>query len=226
MMVVLVANTKGGCGKTTVATNLAAALASHGRRTALADADRQRSSLEWARLRPGTAAPIIALDWSKDLTRPEGPRPTGHRCARRDEEEGRIRARAHGRCDRGAGAPSVFDRVHDGLPGAAERAEGGAQEPQARRRAAQRVRARTRASARLAQFLADIEHADLGALPDRAIYNDVAAEGLSIFDLADTRSAALQQDWAPVLGYVALESSPAVARWRRKAEARGRRRRG
>ena len=36
MMVVLVANTKGGCGKTTVATNLAAALASHGRRTALA----------------------------------------------------------------------------------------------------------------------------------------------------------------------------------------------
>ena len=47
MMVVLVANTKGGCGKTTVATNLAAALASHGRRTALADADRQCSSLEW-----------------------------------------------------------------------------------------------------------------------------------------------------------------------------------
>ena len=71
-----------------------------------------------------------------------------------------------------------------------------------------RVRARTRASARLAQFLAEIEHADLGALPDRAIYNDVAAEGLSIFDLAGTRSAALQQDWAPVLGYVALESSP------------------
>ena len=59
MMVVLVANTKGGCGKTTVATNLAAALASHGQRTALADADRQRSSLEWARLRPGTA-PITA----------------------------------------------------------------------------------------------------------------------------------------------------------------------
>ena len=58
MMIVLVANTKGGCGKTTVATHLAAALACHGHRTALADADRQRSSLGWARLRPGTAAPI------------------------------------------------------------------------------------------------------------------------------------------------------------------------
>jgi len=70
-----------------------------------------------------------------------------------------------------------------------------------------RVRTRTRASARLAQFLAETEHADLGALPDRAIYNDVAAEGLSIFDLAGTRPAALQQDWAPVLGYVVLDSS-------------------
>ena len=82
-----------------------------------------------------------------------------------------------------------------------------------------RVRARTR-QRRLAKFLAEIEHADLGALPDRAIYNDVAAEGLSIFDLAGTRSAALQQDWAPVLGYVALDSSPIRPR-RRKAEERG-----
>jgi chromosome partitioning protein len=70
MMIVLVANTKGGCGKTTVATHLAAALARQGHRTALADADRQRLSLEWARLRPGTAAPITALDWSKGFTAP------------------------------------------------------------------------------------------------------------------------------------------------------------
>jgi chromosome partitioning protein len=71
-----------------------------------------------------------------------------------------------------------------------------------------RVRARTRASERLAQFCAEIEHADLGALPDRAIYNEVAAEGLSIFDLAGARPVALQQDWAPLLGYVGLDNSP------------------
>jgi chromosome partitioning protein len=71
-----------------------------------------------------------------------------------------------------------------------------------------RVRARTRATARLAQFLAEIEHADLGALPDRAIYNDVAAAGLSLFDLAGPRAAALQQDWASVLGYITLKDWP------------------
>jgi chromosome partitioning protein len=66
-----------------------------------------------------------------------------------------------------------------------------------------RVRPHTRATARLARFLAEIEHADLGALPDRAIYNDVAAAGLSIFDLPGKRAEQLRADWAPLLGYVA-----------------------
>ena len=70
MISILVANTKGGCGKTTIATHLAAAFAGAGHRTALADADRQHSSLEWTRLRPGTAAPIAALDWVDDLASP------------------------------------------------------------------------------------------------------------------------------------------------------------
>jgi chromosome partitioning protein len=70
MIIVLVANTKGGCGKTTISTHLAAASAQNGQRTALADADRQRSSLAWTRLRPGTAAPIAGLDWSKATEAP------------------------------------------------------------------------------------------------------------------------------------------------------------
>ena len=63
MITVLVANTKGGCGKTTVATHLAAAFATGGLRSALADADKQGSSLGWLRGRPASAAPIRALDW-------------------------------------------------------------------------------------------------------------------------------------------------------------------
>ena len=157
-----------------------------GHRTALADADRQCSSLEWVRLRPGTAAPITALDWSRSLTAPpKGLDRLVIDARRRDEEERCIRAGRDGRCDRRAGAAiGVRSGLDDGVPGAAERAEGGAQEPQARRGCCATGCARAPApAARLAQFLAEIEHADLGALPDRAIYNDVAAEGLSIFDL-------------------------------------------
>ena len=65
-----------------------------------------------------------------------------------------------------------------------------------------RVRPRTRATARLAEFLSEIDHADLGALSDRAIYNDVAALGLSIFDLPGRRAEQLRADWGPLLGYV------------------------
>ena len=68
MISVLIANTKGGCGKTTIATHVAAAFAAEGRSTALADADRQRSSLSWAGLRPGTAAPKPGLMGMQDCT--------------------------------------------------------------------------------------------------------------------------------------------------------------
>lgn len=48
---ILIVNAKGGCGKTTVATNLAGFYASQGRRIALLDYDPQGSSMEWLRVR-------------------------------------------------------------------------------------------------------------------------------------------------------------------------------
>ncbi|MDE2233984.1 MAG: ParA family protein [Gammaproteobacteria bacterium] len=55
-------NTKGGCGKTTLCTNLAGYYASHGYRTALLDADIQGSSLQWLRNRGDKPAAIAAID--------------------------------------------------------------------------------------------------------------------------------------------------------------------
>jgi chromosome partitioning protein len=49
---ILVLNTKGGCGKTTIATNLASLYASRGLRTALFDYDPQGSSTSWLEQRP------------------------------------------------------------------------------------------------------------------------------------------------------------------------------
>ena len=48
---VMVMNAKGGCGKTTVATNVAAHFALEGYKVVLADYDPQRSSLDWLAMR-------------------------------------------------------------------------------------------------------------------------------------------------------------------------------
>ncbi len=58
---ILVTNAKGGCGKSTLATNLAAYLASEGFETALADFDPQGSSMDWLAQRPEEYAKITGI---------------------------------------------------------------------------------------------------------------------------------------------------------------------
>ena len=58
---VIVMNAKGGCGKSTVATNLASYYAVQGNSVALADFDPQRSSLDWVEMRPSNRPPITGL---------------------------------------------------------------------------------------------------------------------------------------------------------------------
>lgn len=204
MISVLVANTKGGCGKTTLAIHIAAAFANRGFKTALADADRQRSSLGWLGRRPITAAPIGALDWTDEVEK----LPKGIDRLVIDGAASMKRKSTH-ELIRMADVivvpvlPSIWDQ------GATEGflAELQTLKPIRKNRKPvavirNRVRPRSKAAQRLDVFLARVEHHDLGALPDRAVYDEVAADGLSLFDLTGLRAAALRRDWAHLLGYV------------------------
>lgn len=63
---IMVLNAKGGCGKSTLATNIASYFATEGAAVALADYDPQRSSLDWLDRRPDNRAPIAAVAGFED----------------------------------------------------------------------------------------------------------------------------------------------------------------
>jgi chromosome partitioning protein len=78
MPVIVVANPKGGVGKSTLATNVAGALAREGHAVMLGDADRQQSSRQWLAMRPAHVPQIRG--WEEvshnDIVRP--PKGTTH----------------------------------------------------------------------------------------------------------------------------------------------------
>lgn len=61
MQKILVINSKGGCGKTTMATNLASYFATQNLSTALLDFDPQGSSIRWLNLRPQSKPAIYGV---------------------------------------------------------------------------------------------------------------------------------------------------------------------
>lgn len=65
MLKVLVASSKGGCGKTTLATNLAAHYAADGKRTVIVDADRQGSSQRWCEKRVLLGGIVLPVDGTR-----------------------------------------------------------------------------------------------------------------------------------------------------------------
>ncbi len=63
---IMVMNAKGGCGKSTLATNIASYFADEGYSVALADYDPQRSSIDWLERRPSARPDIAAVKAYKD----------------------------------------------------------------------------------------------------------------------------------------------------------------
>ena len=66
MRTILVLNPKGGCGKSTIATNLAGYFAMQGKNVSLADCDPQCSSSDWLEVRPEQLATINHVPVKKD----------------------------------------------------------------------------------------------------------------------------------------------------------------
>lgn len=210
MLTVLVTNPKGGCGKTTLATNLAGAFARTGFKTVLADCDRQKSSLSWLKQRPGEAPAISGLDWTKDVGKVPGK-------TQRLVVDAPAAIRKQGVRDLVQSAnvivipvlPSMFDeattrgflRVLDKLKPIRKNKRSVAM-------VGNRIRLRTNSAKHLDDFLAGTEY-DAGVrFRDSQLYPTAAAAGLSIFDLAPSRTERLVEDWQSLLrfiGGVALE---------------------
>jgi len=69
MQTILVLNSKGGSGKTTIATNIASLFAAGGVKTAIMDYDPQGSSLQWRKLRSSALPSIHVVDASMTKTK-------------------------------------------------------------------------------------------------------------------------------------------------------------
>ncbi|SMH52648.1 ParA family protein [Azospirillum agricola] len=204
MLTILVANIKGGCGKTTIATHLAAASAVAGLPTVLADVDRQRSSLGWLERRPEKAPSLIGMDWAKEFD--SAPRGTKRLVI---DAPAALKTKQIEDLVKMADVvvlpvlPGAFDeQATQRFLGKLEELKSIARHRKAVAVVGNRMRARTKAADRLDQFLGGIGHRVVTRLRDSQIYADAAATGLSLFDMPGKRAGEHRGDWAPLLAYI------------------------
>ena len=205
MRSILVVNPKGGAGKTTVATNLAAGLASRGQQVYLWDLDRQQSSLTWLGMRPRHVPVIQRLDRREEEGEPDLGK--GHWLVMDSP------AAFHGKNLSHAlkiaqkvlipVQPSVFD-----MAAASAFLQSIRDEKTVRKNKAfvgivgVRVDPRTKAAATLEAFLGQFDLPVLSYLRDSQIYPNAAFNGLSIFDLPPSLTERDLEQWAPILDWV------------------------
>ncbi|CAM5792596.1 AAA family ATPase [Ottowia pentelensis] len=196
MPVVVIANPKGGVGKSTLATSVAGYWASRGHAVMLGDVDRQQSARLWLGLRPAAARPIGSWDVQRDfIVRP--PKGTTHVVL--DTPAG-LRGLQLKDALRLADRvlvplqPSIFDiyatrEFIDELQ--ALRGRGGP----ALGLVGMRVDERTLAAEQLRQFTHDLGLPVLAQLRPTQNYVHLAARGLTLFDVAPGRVQRDLEQW-------------------------------
>ncbi|HSI58781.1 MAG TPA: ParA family protein [Ideonella sp.] len=199
MPVIVVANPKGGVGKSTLATNVAGWLARQGRSVMLGDLDRQQSSRQWLALRPPQVPAI--LPWDEvgfDKVRP----PKGASHVVIDTPAG-----LHGKKLQAVAKvathllvplqPSLFDiqATHAFL---AELAAHGEASQAKLALVGMRVKDHTISQERLQEYAATLPAPMIAALRDTQNYVHLAARGLTLWDVAPGRVERDLAQWAPI----------------------------
>ena len=206
MRTILVANPKGGCGKTTLATNLAAYLAGQNQRVVMWDLDRQKSSLDWLALRPAELPSIASLDAERDEIHPDIPENNDWLVL--DSPAG-----MHGKNLAHAlklahkiivpVQPSVVD-----MSATRNFLDQLMEERTVRKHKTfigiigMRVDPRTRAAATLEQFLQQYDLPVLTYLRDTMVYVNAAFNGKGIFDLPHYQAERDLAQWQPLVEWV------------------------
>jgi chromosome partitioning protein len=199
MPVIAVVNPKGGVGKSTLATQVAGYFAARGHAVMLGDADRQGSSRDWLGLRPAAAAPIQS--WQIDaagLARP--PRGATHVVIDTPAQfEGPALDRVLGIAD---GVlvplqPSMFDLLAT-RPLIEHLKRHYRSADRLQRHVAlvgMKVDLRTRAADQWRRFVEGLQVPVAGTLRDTQNYVQLAAHGLTLFDVAAHRVQTDLQSW-------------------------------
>lgn len=200
----LVANPKGGAGKSTLSTNLAGYFARCGHKVMLGDIDRQQSSRQWLQLRSPALPPIASWE-IRDGEPAQPPKDTTH-CVLDTPAglHGKQLSHVLKKVDRVLVPvqPSLFD-----ILATREFLEALAEEKAIRNHKAfvaiigMRVDARTRAAAQLERFLDDLGLPALTYLRDTQNYVQVAAHGMTIFDLSESRAGQDWAQWRPIMDW-------------------------
>ena len=199
MPIVVIANPKGGVGKSTLATNVAGYFANQGHSVMLGDVDRQQSSRLWLGLRPAGARPITSWDVQRDaIARP--PKGTTHVVL---DTPGGLHGSRFKEVLKLADKlvvplqPSIFDMAatRDFI---AELADSRHARKLDIGIVGMRVDARTIAADRLQEFVQTLGLPVLGTLRDTQNYVHLAARGLTLFDVTPSRVAKDLEQWAPI----------------------------
>jgi chromosome partitioning protein len=200
MKTILIANPKGGAGKTTLSTNLAGYLASRDENVYLWDLDRQKSALHWLSQRPAHLPVIHRLDSTKER-RANSALVLDSPAGLHGEKLGELLKRVE---------KVIVPIVPSSFDFAATRAflDELLEEKSIRKGKAfvaivgMRVDARTRAAEKLDEFLAPIDLPVLTHLRDTQNYVTAAFEGKSIFDMAPSTVAQDLEQWQPIIRWL------------------------